>query len=61
MLVFGPFHAGPGVDQGFRMFNLSSPTEYIPKLPGLFVLPPDKKLYPSIEVAEQAEKAFDTW
>ena len=61
MLVFGPFHAGPGVDQGFRMFNLSSPTEYIPKLPGLFVLPPDKKFYPSIEVAEQAEKTFDTW
>ena len=60
MLVFGPFRAIPR-NSDFTVFNLSSPTQYIEKLPGLFVNPPDKSLYPSVEMGEQVERSFDVW
>lgn len=60
MLVFGPFRAIPR-NSDFTVFNLSSPTQYIEKLPGLFVNPPDKSLYPSVEMGEQVERSFDAW
>ena len=52
MLIFGPFHAIP-LHENFVVFNLSSPTESIPKLPGLFVLPDSS-------IASD-EKSFDIW
>lgn len=60
MLVFGPFRAIPK-DSNFTVFNLSSPVEFIDKLPGLFVSPPDVSLYPTLENIEQSEKSFDIW
>ena len=58
MLVFGPFSAIPG-DEEFVVYNLSSPTEYVPRLPGLFVIP--EHLRGLNDVDGQFEKAFDLW
>ena len=52
MLIFGPFHAIPP-DENFRVFILSSSTEFIQKLPGLYILPDSMNDFD--------EKAFDIW
>ena len=49
------------MNSDFTVFNLSSPTQYIQKLPGLFVDPPNKSLFPSLDIGEQVERSFDMW
>ena len=59
MLVFGPFRSMPK-DESFIAFNLSSSTQVIPRLPGLFILP-NMQGATSLEQREQMEWNFDTW
>ena len=56
MLIFGPYHAAPKDDETFTIFNFSSPTEFVPRLPGLLVSPP-----PEVLNSSDMEKAFDIW
>lgn len=58
MLVFGPYIAIPK-NKKFTIYNLSSPTENITRLPGLLVVPPSR--VGVIEQDELIEKSFDMW
>ena len=60
MLVFGPYHALPK-DEGFIVFNLSSPVESISKLPGLFVVPEVPIENIVSDCTAEYEKSFDRW
>lgn len=55
MVLFGPVYAIPQ-DAEFAIFNLSSTSETIPRLPGLIVDGNGLELY-----EDGAEKAFDLW
>jgi len=62
MLVFGPYRAvGPLLEEGFTVFNLSSQTEAIARLPGLFVLPTQQPMMNMPDGTQMAEKSFDMW
>lgn len=61
MLVFGPYGAIPR-NENFIVYNLSSPTEAIPRLPGLFIQPGVPVSYqPELDQNEMVEKSFDMW
>jgi hypothetical protein len=56
MIVFGPFRAIPrNID--FKVFNLSSLTQIVDKLPGL--IPPSNIAMDNIEI--DGERSFDMW
>lgn len=57
MLIFGPFRSIPR-DEDFVVFNLTSQTQVVPRLPGLFVLP-NQPYQPQDD--GQGERAFDYW
>lgn len=59
MLVFGPFRSAPK-DGSFVIFNLSSSTQVIPRLPGLFIVPNIQNAN-SLDEREQIEWNFDNW
>lgn len=59
MLVFGPYRSMPK-DESFVVFNLSSPTQVIPRLPGLFMIP-NVQAARTLEEREQMEWSFDSW
>lgn len=59
MLIFGPYRAIPRDDR-FVVFNLSSPTQAIPRLPGLFVTP-NQPIVGSDSDDGTYEKTFDMW
>lgn len=59
MLVFGPYRAIPK-DSNMVVFNLSSPTQAIPRLPGLLVTPSDPITTSGIDDGT-FEKSFDMW
>lgn len=54
MLIFGPANAIP-TDKEFRVFNLTSSIQSIPRLAGLVVNPGN------IYIDGEAEKSFDIW
>lgn len=61
MLVFGPYRSIP-TDASFTVFNLSSPTQVIPRLPGLMVFPDQQQFqYNGQDSSEMNEKSFDMW
>ena len=60
MLVFGPYSAIPR-DEDFIIYNLSSLTESIPRLPGLLVAPENISNIFNIEDKEFQERQFDIW
>ena len=57
MLIFGPYRSIPQ-DDNFVVYNLSSPTQAIPRLPGLFITPDQPISYVDDGTYE---KAFDMW
>lgn len=59
MLVFGPYRSIPK-DEQFDIYNLSSANEYIPRLPGLFVVPSPSNAN-TLDNQEMYEKMFDSW
>ena len=59
MLIFGPYRSIPQ-DDSFVVYNLSSPTQAIPRLPGLFITP-DQPLVQAGMDDGTFEKAFDMW
>ena len=62
MLVFGPYRSIPQ-NENFIVYNLSSPTMHVPKLPGLYVYPEGVFMMNNgrFEENEQAEVEFDMW
>lgn len=61
MLVFGPYRAIPKIEDGkLVVFNLSSPTQAVTRLPGLLVTP-DQPIVASCMDDGTYEKAFDVW
>ena len=60
MLVFGPYRSIPK-DVPFTVFNLSSPNESIPRLPGLFINPNLDMFSIPQEESDICEKRFDAW
>ena len=55
MLVFGPYSAIPQ-DENFMVFNMSSLTQAIPRLPGLIV---SSNMVP--QIGGEFERSFDLW
>ena len=59
MLIFGPYRAIPQ-DDSFVIYNLTSPTQAIPRLPGLFVTPNQPIICDGNDDG-MFEKSFDMW
>ena len=59
MLIFGPYRSIPR-DENFIVYNLSSPTQAIPRLAGLFVTPNQPIVQSGVDDGT-FEKAFDMW
>lgn len=60
MLVFGPYWAIPK-NEDFTVFNLSSLTEAVPRLPGLFMVPEHLNNPAIMGNQDVYEKEFDKW
>lgn len=59
MLIFGPYRSIPR-DENFIVYNLSSPTQAIQRLPGLFITPNQPIVQGGADDGT-FEKAFDMW
>jgi len=60
MLIFGPYTAMPN-DESFVIYNLSSLTQVVPRLPGLFVVPNQPMCVNADDYERSEEKSFDMW
>jgi len=54
MLVFGPYRSIPK-DENFIVYNFSSLTQVVPRLPGLFIVPN------GVNTNFDMERSFDAW
>lgn len=59
MLIFGPYRSIP-LDEPFVVYNLSSPVQAIPRLPGLLVTPNPQVFQYNMDDGT-FEKEFDMW